>query len=92
MRRAQLPIEALPAWCKLNDVTFLDTTVKNLGAKGFGLVTERTLSSKDVFDSPTLLLIPNDLVLSAEAVEEHGKVDHHFKQLIDAAGGKVSHC
>jgi hypothetical protein len=90
MRRATLPISALPAWCKLNDVTFLDIAVKELGFRGFGLITERGLSSEDTFEIPTLLLVPHDLVLSAEAVEEHGKVDHHFKQLVDAAGKNVS--
>lgn len=89
MRRTQLPISALPAWSKLNDVTFLDTCVKEIGSKGYGLVTERALSAEDTFDVPTLLLVPNDLVLSAEAVEEHGKVDHHFRALLDTAGGKV---
>jgi hypothetical protein len=90
MRRAELPITALPAWSKLNDVNFLDIDVNDLGgSKGFGLATERALSSKDTFDTPTLLIIPHDLILSAEAIEEHGKVDKHFKQLLDVAGGKV---
>jgi hypothetical protein len=90
MRRTQLPISALPAWCKLNDVTFIDTTITNLGAKGYGFVTERSLSSQNTFDIPALLLIPHDLILSAEAIEKHAKVDHHFRQLLDTAGGKVS--
>jgi len=90
MRRSHLPITALPAWSKLNDASFIDICVKDLGeAKGFGLATERTLSSKDTFDVPSLLIVPHDLILSAEAVEEHAKVDHHFKQLLEAAGGKV---
>ena len=90
MRRAQLPITALPAWSKLNDVSFLDISVQDLGgAKGFGLATEKVLSSKDTFDVPTLLSIPRDQILSAEGIEEHAKVDQHFKQLLEAAGGKV---
>jgi len=89
MYKAQLPISALPAWCKLNDATFLDTSVQYLEGKGFGILTERALSSEDTFEVPTLLLIPHSLVLSAEAIEEHAKVDQHFRQLLDAAGGKV---
>jgi hypothetical protein len=73
----------------LNDVTFLDTEVRDLGTKGFGLVTQRALSSHDTFDTPTLLLVPHDLILSAEAIEEHAKVDHHFRGLLDAAGSHV---
>lgn len=91
MRRTQLPITALPAWSKLNDASFIDISVKDLGdTKGFGLATERALSSKETFDVPTLLIVPYDLILSAEAIEEHAKVDQHFKQLLDVAGGKVS--
>lgn len=90
MRRAQLPITALPAWAKLNDASFIDISVQDLGeAKGSGLGTERALSSKETFDVPNLLIVPHELILSAEAIEEHGKVDHHFKQLLDAAGGIV---
>ncbi len=91
MHRQHLPITALPAWSKLNDVNFLDINVKDLGQeKGYGLVTSRALSSKDVFDVPTLLIVPHDLVLGAEAVEEYAKVDAHFKQLLESFGGKVS--
>jgi hypothetical protein len=90
MHRDQLPISALPAWSKLNDVTFLDIKVQDLGgSKGLGLVTQRSLSSKDTFDTPNLLIIPRHLILSAEAIKEHGKVDQHFRQLLDAVGGKV---
>lgn len=90
MQRPILPITALPAWSKLNDVNFLDVNVQDLGSeKGYGLVTFRALNSEDVFDVPTLLIIPHDLILSAEAVEEHAKVDPHFKQLLEVFGGKV---
>ncbi|KAG0652527.1 SET domain-containing 8 [Hyphodiscus hymeniophilus] len=88
MRKAQLPIAALPAWSKLNDASFIDISVQNVEAKGFGLATERALSSVEAFDVPTLLIIPKDLILSAEAIEELAKVDQHFKQLLEAAGGK----
>lgn len=35
------------------------------------------------------MVVPKDLVLSSEAVEEWGKVDGHFRELLDRAGGKV---
>ena len=90
MRRSQLPITALPAWSKRNDASFIDISIQDLGeTKGFGFATEKALGSKDTFDVPTLLTVPHDLILSAEAIEEHAKVDQHFKQLLDVAGGKV---
>jgi hypothetical protein len=90
MQRQILPITALPAWSKLNDVNFLDITVQDLGSKGYGLVTSRALSSEDIFDVPTLLIVPHDLILGSVAVEEHAKVDPHFRQLLEVFGGKVS--
>jgi hypothetical protein len=90
MHPESLPITALPAWSKLNDVHFLDISVRCLdGSKGYGITTERPLSSQDTFDIPTLITIPHDLILSAEFIEEHAKVDQHFRQLLEIAGGKV---
>ena len=90
MHREKVSITALPAWSKLNDVNFVNSKVENLGgSKGFGLLTERTLNLEDTVDNPTLLTVPRDLILSAEGVEEHAKEDRHFRELLDAAGGKV---
>ncbi len=47
------------------------------------------MSSKDTFDIPTLLTVPKDLILSAEAIEEYAKTDKHFRELLGAAGGVV---
>jgi len=93
MRREQLPLTALPAWSKLNDVSFIDISVQELNdSKGSGLVTSRALSSKATYDIPTLLVVPHDLILSAEAIEEYAKVDQHFRELLKVAGGKVGAC
>ena len=90
MHRERLPISALPAWGKINNVSFFDINVKDLGSQGYGITTTRALSSqKETFDIPALLLVPNDLVLSREFIDEHAKVDKHFRQLLDVAGGKV---
>lgn len=91
MRREQLPLSALPLWCKINNCTFFDVDVQDLGNEvGYGMVTQRTLTSQeDTFDIPALLSVTNDLVLSREAIDEYAKVDRHFRQLLDVAGGKV---
>ncbi|KAL2073420.1 hypothetical protein VTL71DRAFT_10744 [Oculimacula yallundae] len=89
MQIPHLPITALPAWSKLNDVDFFDIHVSDLGSsKGFGLVTTRALNSKDVYDVPTLLAVPNELVLNYDAVDEWANVDDHFGELVEKAGGK----
>jgi hypothetical protein len=89
MRRAQLPISALAAWMKLNDVMLYDIKVKDLGTKGFGLVAERPLSSEDTFDMPAVLNVPKDLILSMETVKEYAKADKDFRELLNAVGGIV---
>ena len=89
MRRTELPISALPAWAKLNDVIFYDISVHDIEGKGYGLVADRSLSSEDAFDMPVLLHIPKDLILSKEVVEEHARVDKDFRGLLAAAGGVV---
>jgi hypothetical protein len=92
MKRTQLPITALQAYAKLNDITFRGVGVHDLGGKGFGLAAEGppALSSDGPSDNPNLLLIPHALILCAEAIEEHAKFDQHFHQLLEAAGGKVT--
>ena len=91
MRRTALPVTALPAWTKLNDVIFYDISVHDIEGKGFGLVADRSLSSEDAFDMPVLLRVPKDLILSAEAVEQHAQVDKEFRELLAAVGGVVGH-
>ncbi|ORY63027.1 uncharacterized protein BCR38DRAFT_344875 [Pseudomassariella vexata] len=87
MRRGEFPIASLPVWCSLNDVTFFDVKVGDIEGKGYGLVAERDLvNEEDNSESPLLLTIPKDLVLSAEAVEEYAKEDKNFRQLLEAAG------
>ncbi|KAH6683035.1 hypothetical protein B0J14DRAFT_556300 [Halenospora varia] len=91
MRREQLPITVLPSWSKLNNVSFTGVTVEDLGdSRGFGLVAEKELSSKESDEGPILLTIPHELVLSAEAVRNHAKLDRHFQELLSAAGGKTT--
>ncbi len=90
MSRETLSIETLPAWSLLNDITFVDVKVADTYEKGYGLVSQRHLSTKDdTYDIPTLLTVPHALVLNAEAVEQYAKEDKNFRLLLEAAGHKV---
>lgn len=90
MHRNTLPITALPAWSKLNDLALLGISAKRLGnERGFALVADKALTSAESSDVPVLLSIPHDLILSAVTIEEHAKADGHFRELLDAAGGLV---
>lgn len=88
MKRAQLPITALHAYAKLNDISFDGVGVRDLGAKGLGLAADRPLDA-ETMSSPNLLHIPHVLILCAEMIEEHAKYDQHFRQLLEVVGGKV---
>ncbi|KAI0134546.1 SET domain-containing protein [Xylariales sp. AK1849] len=87
MRRGEFSLNALPAWCAFNDVNFIDVNVADVEGRGYGLVAERGLrNDHDNVEVPTLLTIPKDLVLSAEAVDEYAKVDKNFRDLLEATG------
>ncbi len=90
MSQAQLPIESLPAWLVLNDISFLDVGIASVTDRGYGVVAERKLTTaEETFDIPSLLTIPHDLVLNTEAVDQYAKVDHNFRLLLDAVGHQV---
>jgi hypothetical protein len=91
MSPPELPIDALPAWARLNDIAFIDIKVVNTEGKGYGVVCERKLSTEEgTFDLPTLLTVPHSLVLNGEAVNEYAKEDRNFRQLLDVAGHRVA--
>lgn len=90
MPRTQLPIESLPVWSALNDISFLDAKIVSTLGRGYGLVAERNLTTvEETFDVPTLLAVPHSLVLNQEAVEEYAKENRNFRLLLDAAGRQV---
>ncbi|KAF6844857.1 set domain-containing protein [Colletotrichum musicola] len=89
MASSQLPLETLSTWAMFNDVDLVDVEAREIPGCGLGLISNKALSrEEETFDIPTLLRIPHELVLSAEAVENYAKVDRNFRELLDAAGHK----
>lgn len=86
-------MEAFPTWAHLAQVHFAGVKLQDVGhGKGLGLVVaaESDVKGSAVEEQKRAVLrVPHDLVLSVEAVDEYGKVDHNFKQLLDIAGRKV---
>lgn len=90
MASSQLPLDTLSTWAMFNDVDLVDVEAREIPGCGLGLVSNKALNrEEETFDIPTLLRIPHELVLSAEAVENYAKVDKNFRELLDAAGHKV---
>ncbi|PQE25604.1 set domain-containing protein [Rutstroemia sp. NJR-2017a BBW] len=77
-----LPLTSLPAWCKLNGVSFLDTTISSLpSGRGNGIVSTKALNSLDTYDIPTLLEVGKDVVLDGDLLLEMQRVDKGFRDL-----------
>ncbi|CAH0014329.1 unnamed protein product [Clonostachys rhizophaga] len=79
-----LPIDVLPTWTRFNNVELDGIQVGQVEGKGLGFVADRDLTTNK--GSPTLLKIPRDAVLSAEAVGDYAKVDLKFRQLLEGMG------
>ncbi|VBB75253.1 Putative protein similar to of SET8 of Schizosaccharomyces pombe [Podospora comata] len=82
-----LPIQDLPAWARLNDVSFDNVEVTTTVDKGYGVFSQKDLAAPEgTVETPQLLAVPHDLILNSLAVEEHAKEDKEFKQLLEAVG------
>ncbi|CAH0059130.1 unnamed protein product [Clonostachys solani] len=79
-----LPIDVLPTWTRFNNVELDGIQVGQVEGKGLGFVADRDLTTDK--GPPTLLKIPRDAVLSAEAVGDYAKVDRKFRELLEGMG------
>ncbi|KAK8124525.1 uncharacterized protein PG998_000284 [Apiospora kogelbergensis] len=83
MRRVGFSLQDLPAWCALNNVSFHNVKIQEIEDCGHGLVAEADLPHSG---ANSVLEIPQDLVLSAQAVEDYAKIDKNFRDLLEKAG------
>ncbi|KAH0565019.1 hypothetical protein GP486_001589 [Trichoglossum hirsutum] len=91
MKRQHLPLAALQAWSKLNNIEFHGVDVQHIGGhpvdKGAAVIASRDVRSGEG-GSPgmTLMRVPQELVLSAEKVAEWAKVDGCLREVLEAVG------
>ncbi|KAK5657346.1 hypothetical protein OQA88_3411 [Cercophora sp. LCS_1] len=83
-----LPIDDLPLWARLNNVTFTDIKVTNSEGKGFGVISQKDITTTEDSPKPTILTVPHNLILNQAAVDEYAKEDRNFRQLHDTIGRK----
>jgi hypothetical protein len=95
--RQFLPIDALPAWAKLNGISFHDVEIKRIQTddgidKGSAVVTTCPKYSEPGGDPQILMVVPPELVLSLDLVHICAKSDRYLKEVLDAVGefGTVS--
>jgi hypothetical protein len=90
MSFSQLPVEYLPTWMHVNDVSLFDVKVGPKQHQGNAVVAQSSMSTKEeTFDLPVVSTIPHDLILNDETVEQYAKEDRNFRQLLDVIGHQV---
>jgi hypothetical protein len=102
MKRAFLPIEALPSWARLNGIEFYDVAFQRIGSGEAGApdrgsavfgTTDRSQAIRADDEGPTkpreetLIKVPPDMVLSLGLVEDYAKSDKWLREVLDAMEG-----
>jgi len=93
MKREHLPLGSLPAWLRLNGIEANGVAFQQLGSsesgvdKGNALVgTENKSSTSGDIQPEVLLLVPSDLILSLETVDDYSKSDRDLREVLEAVG------
>jgi len=83
----QLPPEAFLPWAQVNDVVFQGVSPGIATGKGAALLATDSIPSTGRDKGlQTLMTVPRDLILWAESVHEHGKVDQDFREVLESIG------
>ncbi|KAJ9351864.1 hypothetical protein C8Q69DRAFT_267476 [Paecilomyces variotii] len=95
MKREYLPIEALPAWSKLNGISFNGVAFERFQAedgtdKGSGVVATEEKYNGDPESEESkpefLITVPPDMVLSLDLVQNYAKSDRYLREVLEAVG------
>lgn len=81
------PQQSLAPWATANGCHFNGVATDNVSNKGLAILA--TFPTGD--DAAPLISVPQDLVLSKDAVMLHAHADKHFRDVLEALGdfGKV---
>lgn len=81
-----LPISSLQSWASFNRVTIRDISIGPLpGFESRGSAIKTNTFSLSHEQNP-VMVVPSELILSKEAVEQYAKSDKHMHELLDAVG------
>lgn len=90
MRRQLLPLTQLQLWSQLFSTLFFNAKVVSSTQtldgvdKGAGLVATKAMKSDET--DRVLLVVPNDLVLSKERVNQLAKTDVYLREVLSSLG------
>ena len=89
----QLPPDAFASWASLNDVVFKCVHPGAIPGRGGALLATRDLDLPGADGAEPLMVVPNDLIMSLERVQQHAKVDQDFREVLESLGefGRVGH-
>jgi hypothetical protein len=82
----KLPTSALRPWAEFNGVTFNAIRCGEIPGqqnRGSGVIASRALKGGNELP---LMVIPRDLVLSLDRVEQQAKADRYLRELLEALG------
>ncbi|KAL1885435.1 hypothetical protein Plec18167_000929 [Paecilomyces lecythidis] len=95
MKREYLPIEALPAWARLNGISFNGIAFERFRSedgtdKGSGVVATEEKYNGDPESEESkpefLITVPSDMVLSLGLVQNYAKSDRYLREVLEAVG------
>lgn len=79
----KLPVSEIPAWVKLNAISFNGVTISQLpGDRGLGIVGDGGNSER----THPLMLVPADLILSIQNVFIFAESDQNLREVLEAVG------
>ncbi|KAK4506822.1 hypothetical protein PRZ48_000555 [Zasmidium cellare] len=81
-----LDVDSVKTWATTSGIKFSNASPKVIPGRGIGLVTDRSLSTRERGKPWEILAVAEDLVLSVEAVKKHALFDKDFREVYDGLG------
>jgi hypothetical protein len=92
MKKGDFPLDGLPGWCERHGAELHGVEVAHIEGQGIGWITQQSLKDEGgVGEHPTqLLVVPGDVIISANHVGQYAVANAKFHQLLAAIGYEVS--
>ncbi|KAF2171196.1 hypothetical protein M409DRAFT_63568 [Zasmidium cellare ATCC 36951] len=81
-----LDVDSVRTWATTSGIGFSNASPKAIPERGIGLLTDRSLSTRERGNPWEVLTVTEDLVLSVEAVKKHALFDKDFREVFDSLG------
>lgn len=72
-------------WARMSGISFSAASATRIPGRGIGLTADRDLTA-----FAEVLSVPEDLVLSVDAIKQHAQFDSDFRELFDSLGASAT--